>query len=122
MTQFVHLRGNARGSLAWVTVYDGFECASSIEPICRPTGGTEAYTRASGFGRSVNFGSNRRYRPPAHTDVAALVRAAEDASGGTAADVTLRPAVDDDGCEHLREQLEPVAPDPSPESLPQQQQ
>jgi transglutaminase-like putative cysteine protease len=36
--------------------------------------------------------------------------------------VLMRPAIDDDGCEHLRERVEPAAPEPPPESLPQQQQ
>jgi transglutaminase-like putative cysteine protease len=35
--------------------------------------------------------------------------------------VLMRPAVDDDGCEHLRETPEPVASDPSPDARPQQQ-
>ena len=36
--------------------------------------------------------------------------------------VTLRPAVDDDGCEHLRETVEEASPQPISETLPQQQQ
>ena len=36
--------------------------------------------------------------------------------------VLMRPAVDDDGCEHLREAVEPAGPEPAPEALRQQQQ
>ncbi len=36
--------------------------------------------------------------------------------------VLMRPAVDDDGCEHLREGVEPAAAEPATEALPQQQQ
>ncbi len=36
--------------------------------------------------------------------------------------VLMRPAIDDDGCEHLRETPEPEVAGPSPDSRPQQQQ
>src|SRR5262249_26906860 len=36
--------------------------------------------------------------------------------------VTLRPAVDDGGCEHRRETVEEASPQPISETLPQQQQ
>ena len=37
-------------------------------------------------------------------------------------DVRVRPAVDDDGCEHVRESVARPEPEPPPEALPQQQQ
>jgi transglutaminase-like putative cysteine protease len=37
-------------------------------------------------------------------------------------DVRVRPAVDDDGCEHVRESVIRAEPEPPPEALPQQQQ
>jgi transglutaminase-like putative cysteine protease len=37
-------------------------------------------------------------------------------------DVRVRPAVDDDGCEHVRESVASAEPEPPPEALPQQQQ
>jgi transglutaminase-like putative cysteine protease len=36
--------------------------------------------------------------------------------------VLMRPAIDDDGCEHLRESAEAERPEPAAEALPQQQQ
>jgi hypothetical protein len=35
-------------------------------------------------------------------------------------DVRVRPAVDDDGCEHVRESVVRAEPEPPPEALPQQ--
>ncbi len=37
-------------------------------------------------------------------------------------DVRVRPAVDDDGCEHVRENVASAEPEPPPDALPQQQQ